>query len=578
MKSDIPSQFPIAADSGHSSVVSQRPQRWDEPFGPEMCDRQVAELLQYPPFRSMDPDDFTAALPLAGILKYDCRLLDLEDGDIVIREGDYGASAFLILNGEVSVALKSLPRKWLGRSDPRPRNWYQIVSQLWGNRKVPEARDAVKAAAGARISNSGRSRVFLQDIPRILGPEDLATLEAGDLFGELAALTRTPRTATVFSNGKSRLLEIRWQGLKELIKRSGQLREHTYQQYRQNSLLVHLRECPLFRGLDDAAMETIQQHVEFSTYGDFDWQNQFRNISKKELHSQVEKEPLVVSEGDYVDGLLLIRNGFGRVSHRYGDGHRTITYLGKGDHFGLPELRHALESGETQAWRYSLRAVGYLDTILVPTMILEQFVLPNLPSGEAEEPAWWGRIPSRQPTDSATEGDRLEILGQQRLINGQQAMMIDLERCTRCDDCVRACADAHDGNPRFLRNGPVVGHHMVAHACMHCLDPVCMIGCPTGAIGREVDSGVVQINDTTCIGCGTCSQSCPYQNIRMVEIYDRQHRQIVDDQSLPILKATKCDLCVEQMGGPACQHACPHDALVRLNMREVDVLSRWLDR
>jgi Fe-S-cluster-containing dehydrogenase component len=119
---------------------------------------------------------------------------------------------------------------------------------------------------------------------------------------------------------------------------------------------------------------------------------------------------------------------------------------------------------------------------------------------------------------------------------------------------------------------------MVAHACMHCTDPVCLIGCPTGAIGREHATGVVQINDDTCIGCGTCAQSCPYDNIRMVEIFDDAFRQQVDERQLPILKATKCDLCVDQSGGPACVNACPHDAMVRINMRETDVLSQWLDR
>ena len=55
----------------------------------------------------------------------------------------------------------------------------------------------------------------------------------------------------------------------------------------------------------------------------------------------------------------------------------------------------------------------------------------------------------------------------------------------------------------------------------------------------------------------------------MVEIRDRSGGFIVDKQTgAPILKATKCDLCADQPGGPACQRACPHDALVRLDARE----------
>ncbi len=111
-------------------------------------------------------------------------------------------------------------------------------------------------------------------------------------------------------------------------------------------------------------------------------------------------------------------------------------------------------------------------------------------------------------------------------------------------------------------------HWMVANACMHCVDPVCMIGCPTGAIHRDLQSGTVIINDLTCIGCGICANSCPYENIRLVEIRDKRDKPIVDpDSEKPIMKATKCDLCITNPGGPACVRACPHDALRRVDFR-----------
>jgi Fe-S-cluster-containing hydrogenase component 2 len=147
-----------------------------------------------------------------------------------------------------------------------------------------------------------------------------------------------------------------------------------------------------------------------------------------------------------------------------------------------------------------------------------------------------------------------------------------------CDDCVRACASTHGGNPRFVRQGAVHLNTMVANACMHCVDPVCLIGCPTGAIHRSVETGDVVIDDMTCIGCGTCAQSCPYGNIRMVETRDDTGAFIVDDAMVPIVKATKCDLCEGQLGGPACQRACPEDALVRIDIRNAGELARWLER
>jgi Fe-S-cluster-containing hydrogenase component 2 len=45
-----------------------------------------------------------------------------------------------------------------------------------------------------------------------------------------------------------------------------------------------------------------------------------------------------------------------------------------------------------------------------------------------------------------------------------------------------------------------------------------------------------------------------------------------------VVKATKCDLCVEHHGGPACVRACPHDALTRADMSDLLGLSEWLNR
>src|SRR3954467_177765 len=174
--------------------------------------------------------------------------------------------------------------------------------------------------------------------------------------------------------------------------------------------------------------------------------------------------------------------------------------------------------------------------------------------------------------------DMMEFLTENRYFNGTATMMIDLDRCTRCDDCVRACATAHDNNPRFLRHGPISGRLMVANACMHCVDPVCMIGCPTGAIHRDAFGGQVVINPATCIGCKSCFNNCPYEAIRMVETRDASGEFLVDKEMKPILKATKCDLCVEQVTGPSCQRACPHGALVRVNLHDLDAFAKWLKR
>jgi len=584
------------------STITDRPSRWSVPFGAGMSDQDVQRLTEYPLFAQMSEPDFPSRLPLRGILQNDCRVIACQDGVIIIREGDYGSSAFLILTGSVTVALKSLPTRLLGRPENKKKSWGQILAQLWTNSSVAESRDLrdfkKEQELGNRLDSDGQTRFFLQDIPRILDQDQMADMHEGELFGEMAALTRGMRSATVFSKGNAKLLEIRWQGLRDLMKYSPALKEYTSRQYKEHSLSVHLRETSLFSGLDDSTLEKLAETIEFSSFGNFEWQNKYKAIHQKDAKDQVDSEPLIVKEGQYVSGLILIRNGFARVSRQYGDGHRTESYLGKGGVFGMRELIHNNGNSTPIPWQNSLRAVGYVDVLTLPTKVAEELVLPNLTEDQRDQLSQLrlldntenDRISLQHTADEkketsqdmserdSIESDRLETLLERRLVNGLQTMLIDLERCTRCDDCVRACADAHDGNPRFLRQGPVIGHHLVAHACMHCNDPVCMIGCPTGAIGRDNLAGTVNINDKTCIGCGTCSVSCPYQNIRMVEVFDQNQRRLVDEAQLPILKATKCDLCADQHGGPACQHACPHDALVRMDMQQIDVLSQWMDR
>jgi len=83
------------------SVRISKPRRWDVPFSKDMTEADVDLLMKHPPFNRIDESKFPASVPLRGILLNDAQLRRFDDGDIVVREGDYGNSAFVIVTGLV---------------------------------------------------------------------------------------------------------------------------------------------------------------------------------------------------------------------------------------------------------------------------------------------------------------------------------------------------------------------------------------------------------------------------------------------------------------------------------------------
>jgi anaerobic dimethyl sulfoxide reductase subunit B (iron-sulfur subunit) len=125
--------------------------------------------------------------------------------------------------------------------------------------------------------------------------------------------------------------------------------------------------------------------------------------------------------------------------------------------------------------------------------------------------------------------------------------------CIGCRACEIACKDKNGlpPGPRFRRvmyveggSFPDVFAYKVNMSCNHCAEPACLPTCPTGAIWKRADNGIVDIDSTLCIGCRRCEAACPYGAPQ----YDPTDRTV-----------KKCNLCVDEIDAgrkPYCVMAC----------------------
>ena len=131
-------------------------------------------------------------------------------------------------------------------------------------------------------------------------------------------------------------------------------------------------------------------------------------------------------------------------------------------------------------------------------------------------------------------------------MNLHNILRIDYGQCaSECNACQEACErEGNRGGVGVIKSLhiPEVKFHG-AVTCLQCAIPMCQDICPTGAIFKDEEDGVVRINQDRCVGCGLCTVVCPYGGVFFDPVTQ---------------KSVKCDYCD---GDPKCVAACPQNAL-----------------
>ncbi len=167
------------------------------------------------------------------------------------------------------------------------------------------------------------------------------------------------------------------------------------------------------------------------------------------------------------------------------------------------------------------------------------------------------------------------------MANQEYIKLVDVTKCDGCRACMVACKNWNDlpAEPEEFQGSNQSHAKVTAHtwnvlqfiehdnskgdleylfrhsACFHCSDAACEKVCPENAISYT-EFGTVVVDHDKCVGCGYCTQNCPFEVISLATYKDKNGKEY--------RKASKCTMCtdrIEEGLQPACVTTCHPGAM-----------------
>ena len=176
------------------------------------------------------------------------------------------------------------------------------------------------------------------------------------------------------------------------------------------------------------------------------------------------------------------------------------------------------------------------------------FFNPNLPKLDDYYEPWTYQYSN---LFEAPEGDDQPVARTVSLVTGDP---IDVKAGPNWDDDLGGSPDfaRQDANLEYLTDDEKrmmfqlerMVMFYLPRICNHCLNPACVAACPSGALYKRGEDGIVLLNQKKCRAWRMCVTACPYKK----SYYNWNTG-----------KSEKCILCyprVETGQAPACMHSC----------------------